>query len=62
MKESYEEDLANRFGLLRRTGNGNVSGLSVRGEGLAGPPTQRVPGSEIITSVCRPGHRPQVGR
>ena len=50
MKESYEEDLASRFGLQRRAGYGNVSGLSVRAEGSAGQPLS----SEIITSVCRP--------
>jgi hypothetical protein len=33
MKESYEEDLASRFGLQRRVGYGNVCGLSVREEG-----------------------------
>jgi hypothetical protein len=50
MKESYEEDLASRFGLQRRAVYGNVLGLSVREEGLAGQPLS----SEIITSVCRP--------
>ena len=50
MKESYEEDLASRFGLQRRAGYGDVSGLSVREEGSAGQPLS----SEIITSVCRP--------
>jgi len=50
MKESYEEDLANRFGLQRRAGNGNVSGLSVRVEGYAG----QLLSSEINTFVCRP--------
>ena len=49
MKESYEEDLASRFGLQRRAGYGNVSGLSVRAEGSAAQPLS----SEIITSVCR---------
>ena len=51
MKESYEEELlATRFGLLRRAGYGNVSGLSVREEGVAGQPLS----SEIFTFVCRP--------
>jgi hypothetical protein len=50
MKESYEEELAIRFGLPRRAGRGNVSGLSVREEGLAGQPLS----SEIITFVCGP--------
>ena len=50
MKESYEEELATRFGLLRRAGRGNTFGLSVRDEGLAGQPLS----SEIFTFVCRP--------
>jgi hypothetical protein len=49
MKASYEEGLANRFGLLRRAGIGNGSCLSVRGEGTAGQPWS----SEIITFAGR---------
>jgi len=45
MQVSYEEDLANHFGLLQRAGIGNDAGLSVWTEGNAGQPTQRVPGS-----------------
>jgi hypothetical protein len=33
MKVSYEENLANYFGLERRGGCGNVTVLSVRGNG-----------------------------
>ena len=36
MKESYEEDLGNRFGLQRRADCGNNVVLSVRAEGHAG--------------------------
>ena len=36
MKVSYEEDLANRFGLDRRGEVGNRPVLSVRGKGNAG--------------------------
>ena len=49
MKVSYEEDLANRFGLQRRDVLGNRLVLSVRGKGNAG----QVLSSEITTSVCR---------
>jgi len=38
MKESCEEDLASHFGLQRRAGSGNASGLSVLAEGIAGQP------------------------
>jgi len=37
MKVSYEESLANYFGLQRRGGSGNRSVLSVRAKGNAGP-------------------------
>ena len=50
MKESYEEVLAKHFGLRRRARGGDVSGLSVHAEGIAGQQLS----SEIITSVCRP--------
>lgn len=56
MKESYEEDLANHFGLQRRGGCGNVSVLSVRAKGNAGQPVS----SEITTFACRP--RPDLGK
>ena len=49
MKVSYEEGLANYFGLPRRGDSGNNVVLSVRMEGNAGQPLS----SEIITSVCR---------
>ena len=47
MKVSYEEDLANRFGLQRRDVLGSRLVLSVRGKGNAG----QVLSSEITTSV-----------
>ena len=50
MKESYEEDLANRFGLQRRGDCGNNVVLSVRTEGQAG----QLLSSEITTFACRP--------
>jgi hypothetical protein len=50
MKESYEEDLANHFGLQRRGGCGNNVVLSVRAEGQAGKPLS----SEIIRSSRSP--------
>lgn len=50
MKESYEEDLANHFGLQRRGDGGNNVVLCVRVEGLAGQPLS----SEIIPLACRP--------
>ena len=49
MEVSYEEDLANRFGLQRRGVLGNRLVLSVRAKGNAG----QVLSSEITTSVCR---------
>ena len=49
MQVSYEEDLANRFGLQRRGVSGNWFVLSVRVKGNAGQPLS----SEITTSVCR---------
>ena len=49
MKVSYEEDLANRFGLDRRGVLGNWFVLSVRDKGNAG----QVLSSEITASVCR---------
>ena len=52
MKESYREDLASYSGLEPYAGDGNVAGVA-SARGNAGQPTQRVPGSEIITSVCR---------
>ena len=50
MKESYEENLANYFGLQRRGDCGNKVVLSVRSEGQAGQPLS----SEITTFACRP--------
>jgi hypothetical protein len=50
MKESYEEDFANHFGLQRRGDSGNNVVLSIRAEGLAGQPLS----SEITTFACRP--------
>jgi len=38
MQVSYEESLANDFGLQRRGGSGNRSVLSVRAKGNAGQP------------------------
>ncbi|MCF7956305.1 MAG: hypothetical protein K9M75_10920, partial [Phycisphaerae bacterium] len=49
MKVSYEENLANYFGLQRRGGCGNAAVLSDRGKGNAGQPLS----SEITTFVCR---------
>jgi hypothetical protein len=49
MKVSYEEDLANRFGLQRRGVLGNRSGLNVRPKGDADQPLS----TELTTSVCR---------
>lgn len=49
MKVSYEESLANTFGLLRRCDCDNNVVLSVRIEGNAGQPLS----SEITLSVCR---------
>jgi len=49
MKVSYEEGLANHFGLQRRGGSGDRSVLSVRVKGNAG----QLLSSEIITFVCR---------
>ena len=49
MKVSYEEGLANHFGLQRRGESGDRSVLSVRAKGNAGQPLS----SEITTSVCR---------
>ena len=49
MKVSYEEDLANRFGLDRKGVLGNWFVLSVRDKGNAG----QVLSSEITLSVCR---------
>ncbi len=49
MQVSYEEDLANHFGLQRRGVAGNRFVLSVRAKGNAG----QVLSSEITTSVCR---------
>ena len=49
MKVSYEEDLANRFGLQRRGDSGNGIVLSVRAKGNAG----QLLSSDITTSVCR---------
>ena len=49
MQVSYEEDLANHFGLQRRGVSGNRFVLSVRAKGNAGQPLS----SEITTSVCR---------
>ncbi len=50
MKESYEEELANHFGLQRRGDCGNNVVLSVRAEGQAG----QLLSSEIISFACRP--------
>ena len=50
MTVSYEEGLANYFGLRRRCDEGNNVVLSVRAGGNVG----QLLSSEIITSVCRP--------
>ena len=47
---SYEEELANHFGLQRRAGIGNDASLSVRAEGNAG----QLVSSDITKFVCRP--------
>ena len=49
MKVSYEEGLANHFGLQRRGGSGDRSVLSVRAKENVG----QLLSSEITTSVCR---------
>jgi hypothetical protein len=49
MQVSYEESLANSFGLQRRGGSGDRSVLSVRAKGNAGQPLS----SDITTFVCR---------
>ena len=49
MEDSYEEDLANHFGLQRRGVPGNRFVLSVRAKGNAGQPFS----SEISPPVCR---------
>jgi hypothetical protein len=49
MKVSYEEDLANRFGLQRRGDSGNGIVLSVRAKGNAG----QLLSSDITPFVCR---------
>ena len=50
MKVSYEEDLANRFGLCRRCEEGNNLVLSVRARGSVG----QLSSSGILPFVCRP--------
>ena len=52
MKVSYEEDLANYFGLRRRCDEGNNVVLSVRAGGSVG----QLMSSEIRASRCRPCH------
>ena len=52
MKVSYEEGLANHFGLRRRCDRGNKVVLSVRAGGSVG----QLLNSEIRTSRCRPCH------
>ena len=52
MKVSYEEDLANHFGLRRRCDCGNNVVLSVRAGGSVG----QLLSSEISTTMCRPCH------
>ena len=49
MKVSYEEGLANCFGLRRRCGEGDDTVLSIRAGGSVG----QLMSSEILTSVCR---------
>ncbi len=49
---SYEEGLANHFGLRRRCDGGNNVALSVRAGGSVG----QLLSSEISTSRCRPCH------
>ncbi len=59
MKVSYEEDLANHFGLRRRCDEGNDIVLSVRIGGNAG----RLLSSEILTFACRENcYGPNCGR
>ena len=48
MKESYEEDLANHFGLEPYAGDGNIAGVA-SARGNAGQPLS----SEIKNFVCR---------
>ena len=50
MKVSYEEDLANHFGLSRRCKEGNDLVLSVRIRGGVG----QLSSSEILPTACRP--------
>ena len=50
MKVSYEESLANCFGLKQRCDEGNDIVLSVCREGSTG----QLLSSEILVSVCRP--------
>jgi hypothetical protein len=52
MKVSYEERLANYFGLRRWCDSGNNIVLSVRAGGSVG----QLSSSEISTSRCRPCH------
>jgi hypothetical protein len=52
MKVSYEEGLANYFGLRRRCEGGNVRALSVRAGGSVG----QLMSSEIRVPRCRPCH------
>lgn len=52
MRVSYEEGLANHFGLRRRGEDGNVLALSVRTGGSVG----QLMSSEIRASGCRPCH------
>ena len=56
MKESYEEELANRFGLQRRGDCGNNVFLSVRAEGQAGQllSSPLLRSKQAINFACRP--------
>ena len=55
MKVSYEESIANYFGLQRRGGPGDRTVLSVRAKGNAGQPLSSRPKSieQGTTFVCR---------
>jgi hypothetical protein len=57
MKESYSENLASYAGPESYADGGDTVGVATAGV-HAGQLTQRVPGSEIITPVCR--RRPDV--
>lgn len=63
MKESYEEDVANHFGLQRRGDCGNNVVLSVRAEGQAGQLcSSEITPQKSLTLKIYTGARPATGR